>query len=501
MVFVNNISSYSSHLYSIYCTNHKKILSSRSTQDACDDMEQIYRLDMADTASRNVNDVFFKLLLEIDPTHYRFIDRGRNGGEKSNDIHNFTDPRTGIASKNLLCLVKDPDLCRRNIFMAERVATSKLKRYEHEKCLNAIRLINCGMTNVELTADASICLELYEATKSDRIKENQLFLEKLRAHFDAHLFQRFHTVPPTIEQFVLKMWKRKLIEMHRSAGTARLQLKTALRMQCADFDVCAALMYSDQLGEVDEMCDRPIRHVRQSSAILDRIYTEQRASAFLTAVQARANEIRQRYKINFQLPMSVISLMLCDGGDWSFPMSVDESSQSVKTVIFGKPMPPFYLSGVKRYRKGAKYVIRSCFTRRASDSNDCDGGVIDAGLSGNSTVAYKLMEFDEFIRSHQPDIQAKKTKANRFFRIFDFSGNADDDEIETFRVLIPAKQDTCRRDASGDITLVNLSAKIEFQAEYGAEVMTKGELIREWCNLYFRPGSVTERGNFISLTV
>lgn len=474
--------------------SHLILSSNRSMQDVCDDAEQMYHLDMTAFASRNPDDIFFKHLMEIDSTHYRFIERHANDETGSNEMCRFIDPRTGVESTRLLHYVKDPELCRRNIFMAERIVTSKLSRDEHDKCLEAMHLKHCDINDIELTADNLKCLELYGSTESIRAKENQLFLEKLSAHFNAHLSKRYHSVPPSIEQFVMKVWKSKLVELHRKAGNIRLELKTALAMQRVDFAVHTALVHCEQLGDVDEMCASPLRHVRQSSAILERAYSEQRPPAFLAAVRCKAEEMRRNYRVNFQLPISIIKLMLCDGHDWCFRMDVDESgNDSDKTVIFHKPMPPCYLSGQARHRKGAKYVLRSCLARKTGDTNDSDGDVIKAGLVENSTATYKLIGFDEFVQSQHASIP-QTSKTNKFFRVFDISGSADGDATDTFRVLIPSKQDTCRKNASGGTTLVNLSPKIEFQAEYGVEVMNKSELIREWCNLYFRPKSVTERG-------
>lgn len=220
----------------------------------------------------------------------------------------------------------------------------------------------------------------------------------------------------------------------------------------------------------------------------------------------KAKQLRQLYNVNFQLPLSMIRALLCGESDWCASISVQESVsipnsmfQSDGLIIFEKPLPPLYRSGSARYKMGAKYAVRSCLARSAN--NVCDTIEIDGGLPENATSTYKLEQFDAYLKSyHDKQPKADTMKGNKLFNIFQIGGDENEIGAETYRVLVTSKQDAYKTCPDGKTVFINYSPKIELQAEYGGEVMTKNELIREWCDLYFRPESITERGkwNFLA---
>lgn len=166
----------------------------------------------------------------------------------------------------------------------------------------------------------------------------------------------------------------------------------------------------------------------------------------------------------------------------------------MKEITFRKPLPPLYLSGNDRKKIGSKYVLRTTVCpKHTSVFSHSTKATIDSVTSSDEVIEcatkidnpYKLHSIDaRYLEENDPTFGG-----NCSFRIWTLSnGN------NTIRLMVPAKTDAFRIDGNGtDIEMVNLSSKLEFQAEFGAEVMTRAELLREWCHQYFRPDSITVR--------
>lgn len=451
---------------------------------------------MDDYATKNIKDVFFSCLYEADPAHYR-LNSSKESTKTSQQMCKFPDPRTGVENPTHECLYEDVDIALRRVGKTP----SLLKPKNHKTGLKAMHLLG---RDLAMSFQEQKLFTLYESTAQQRTTENALFLEELREYSTTNLSSRYHNVPASMEQFVMNIWKKRLAHLHRTIGNTKITLRTALTVQSTNCEIQTKMIHCEQLGEVKAICDdQSIQYIRQSSANLQKIYNEQRTAPFLMSVKAKGEELRRQHRITFQLPISIIRLILCGDSDSCFSMSIKEAGAislfgSNRTVVLEKPLAPLYISGNKRHRIGAKYVTRFCFTRKANECNTCDENVIDGRFDENSTFPYKVEKFDEFMQMYNakhPEMNAHN--ANTFFRVFELTGDVDEDAAETHRVLITSKQDAYKKNVLDKRIFVNFSPKIEFQAEYGAETMSKNELIREWCDLYFRPDSVTERSKYL----
>lgn len=466
---------------------------------------------------KHPNDVFLSHLFEIDPTHYRFINQNnpndKTAQTKTNEniVKQFADPRNGIEIPSHFCNYTERDITGSNIFLKNCIEISRLRSDEHSACIKAIHLLNQQIPNVN-PANFDYYQD-YESTARDRNEEKQLFLGRLREHFMAKISTRYHHVPPAIDNFVMHIWKKQLIDLHRGIGNVGIRLRTALSLQATDINVQMKVIHQDHIGNVTEIYNQNIEFVRQSSANLQKTYNERKSKQLLMDVDGKKQEFVQKYGIDFIMPISILKLILCDGcDDWNFEMSVRDSKTSTvfnpkKEIHFQKPLPSLYLSGNARYKKGAKYLLRSCFSQNSShildrsNNMESDIGIVTESAKCNSnennTEKYQLHHFDRFMEMYFGKKMIKKlSSANVTFTVFEMVGGADENDAETFRILIPSKQDAYKRNQNDEICFINLSAKIEFQSEYGVEELTKDELICEWCDLYFRPDSITERSKF-----
>lgn len=474
---------------------------------------------MTEYASTAIHDVFFNHLLEIDPIHY-----SRLGSDTQNETKNeqntgddvslpktFADPRTGVELHNYICRHQYINRTRQNIFMKYQIQVSQLNRYQQSACLNAMRCLSKQLDN--LSTDEKADLSVYEYTSQQRAIEKELFLARIRENFLATNSGRYHFVPPAIDSFVMQIWKQRLIMLHREMGDIHYSLSTALTLSAEPMIVEAKLIHQESKGNVPTIMNQDIQIVFQSCANLIKTYQECKSDIGTRWVQRKVKEKVAIHDIDIALPLSTLSLILCDETDWQFRINVQDSGSGTifeqkKSIILEKPLPALYLSGNARYRKGAKYLLRNRFGRifknRLSHLEKMDeskGLITDSSKECEATnmshIEYKVNPFDDFMEKFYENVpKSNDSRENAKFSMFEISGTCERGDIdnETFRVLISSKQDVQRERADGDPEFIHLAPKIERQPEYGCEVMTTNELLHEWTHSFFKPGTTVERG-------
>lgn len=489
----------------------------RTVQDAGTNLEECYALNMNDYSSKNPYDVFFNNLFEINPIHYNHIDQcTSNTNESTNENciaspRKFLDPRTGVEIENHFCRYSTVDRTKFNIFLKNYIEVSKLKRVEHVSGLNAIR---CLSKNLEdLSSEERADRLVYEMTEKQRSDEKQIFLDKVRENFQAKKSIRYNFVPAALNYFIIQVWKRRLIELRRKTSGIYYRLSTAMNFSSNAVDIRMELLHKENVGNVPALSSQNVRYVLQSSANLMKIYHEESNIEFQNLVERKTNELIQNCRIDFVLPLSTLILVLCDEKNWQFRMSVEECEtnslfDSKKRVNFEKPLPDLYMDGYSRYRYGAKYLLRSRLCQNSmnvfnhTENKDCPTGVSAANNEYEAKEIdkreFEVSTFDDFMANYLAKVPAaaKYTRRNGSFSVFELCGKDEEhDSNEMFRILITSNQDAYRRSETGDVEYLNFSPKIERQPEYGCEVVTKSELLQEWCQLVFMPDSVVERGN------
>lgn len=463
---------------------------------------------MNDFQQRNPTDFFFCNLMNIDPLHWRPEHQNDSSEVEQFAPRQFLDPRTGVEIPSHVCSYENVDLKTRNIFLTKYIQVSKLQRHEHSACLNALARLSVPET--ELSEEEKNDRLLFNSKAILRTEEKKAFLAELREHYFAELHKRFHSVPPSIEYFATQNWKKQLIMMHRQFMKAKFSLKTAILLQPSECVVSTNTVHQERLGCVPQMAGDNLEYVRQSFSNLMNTYNARKPTRQLPAIKEKVKNLVQQHAVDFIIPMSVLKCILSSKTGWTFRMTVKESALSTvfypkKAIVCEKPLPLPYLSGNDRYKKGAKYLLYSCFhanTSRVYDYNEkterkISPEAVEGDYNADVTIEYKVANFDEFLRNHA---RVDHSYGNMTFTIFDVKGHNDsDDTTDSFNILVPTKQATYTKDCNDEIKFINLSPKIEFQAEYGAEMMTKDELISEWCELYFRPNTNTKRGKQSSL--
>lgn len=465
---------------------------------------------MGENARANLADVFHSNLLQIDPSHlidYCQQQKARTAKQELNKSsvdtvqHKFTDPRTQITIPTFTCDHRDIELAARNIPLGECIEASKLSAAEHSACLRAMLKLKSNKTTLPTADEADRAT--YFATIQKRFDEKTRFLAFLKRHYFGALSHRYHSVHPAVDLFITQKWKRHLLDLYTSTADDAYRLSTALKInRQTDDEVDAELVHQEHHGNVPKMLSG-VSILRQSSENLLRAYQRHRGDRFRNLIRKESLEIAEGNQVNAIVPISVIKLLISDYDvDWSIRMTVRDAVSStvlnpIKEVAFEKPLPPLYLSGNDRKTRGNKYVLRTTVcpqhngafchsTKTISDALTNSDQVIDFPTTNDGK--YELQSFDEVVAKFSK-VDDPMSIGNCSFRIWNLtSGN------NTIRLMVPAKTDAFRKgENEADVEMVNLSSKVEFQAEYGVEVMTKAQLLREWCHQYFRPDSITVR--------
>lgn len=474
--------------------------------DFATDLHDTYAINMSAYGQRNPTDAFFSHLMELDPLHLQYVAQNSNEVVK-NSPRQFVDPRTGVEIPSHECNYKNVELKLRNIFLANYVAVSKLQKHEHSACLNALRCSTKPASEWS-TEEKRDCI-LHETTALHRAEEKRFFLEKLREHYFAEISNRYHKVPPSVDYFVTQLWKKKVITMYRQLTNDRYRMTTAISLQPSSCTVKMDVIHQEHLGCVPQMTHERVEYIRDSYVNLMKAYNQRKNTHFSQVIKEKVNELVTQHDIDFVVPVSVLKLLLNNKSGWNFAVTVKDttgisSKFNAKEIIFEKPLPVAYMSGRDRYKLAAKYLLYSCLNRNSlniynrNEITECktliDSKTVECDSSTNKDLDYKISSCDEFMKKHS---KSETLHENMTFTIFNVTGFDDsDDSNETFKMLVPAKQAAYKNGDDGEVTFLNYSPKIEYQAEYGGEEMTKEELIDEWCELFFKPNSMTERGKF-----
>lgn len=484
-------------------------------QDGFIDLEKAYAVNMHENVAELVPDVFFGHLLEMTPLHITQITQQRQKRDekqinKSDSFQQkFIDPRTKVEIPTHLCNYKEVDAAEKNVFLRRQVEVSKLQMQEHSACLGA--MLQLSTKQNDSTPQQRLDRQIYDSTENQRTQEKNLFLEKLREIYFKNNFYRFHWVSAAIDHFVRQIWKRRLIELHRNQKNCKYRLQTAFSIQKRTAEVKSKLIFRKTMGNVPESIDLNVEYIRQSSHNLLHEYNQRKNFGM---PNTKLKDFLKTHDIDVVIPMSILRLLLIESSTESIfcvqikDLSSNTSLDPKKQIVIDKPLPPLYLSGRDRCRKAAKYLVRSCFCKNSRNSFNIGENVEKKSpdevefkeFSGeNVETNYNICHFDTFMeRTSKKCLEEPNFSANKTYSVFEVSGPEDENDettSKTLKVLIPAKQDAYIRCDDGETKFLNFSPKIEYQAEYGAEAMTKDELIREWCQIAFGLDSaVTKRG-------
>lgn len=448
---------------------------------------------MKEEAESNAQDILFSQLLSLDPVHAAEYNQIKQQFEPNADASNavnhvFVDARTKKPVADLICENQDIDIAKRNILLNNFVRMSLLSSKQYAACFRVV----AGEAADE--NDENIFAE----TEVNRVKEREQFDSFVRRTIGKMYAQRFHFVRPAINQFYETKWKFDFLKTVEANSSKKFTLKSSILIDRSSVKIDVKLIHEQKFGKIAELPEN-VLYLRQSVDNLMENYRQE--VEFTERSSQKFEEIAKEHDVDVILPLATIqNLLLLGKRAWNSDLVIEEKCGSeTKFLHFKGSFPEAHLlTGYERSRIGGKHLLKSSVLSSHRSFN-CENGKIcdkfnesEIEIDGSQNAPnYGLVEVDA---SKSKDFSCHFNVAIRISEL--------KSEDKYRKLLIWTSQNAFRAiEENGAVKFINLSSKIEHQAEYGAEMMAVDELITEWCDLFFCPDTETIRCNYRDIFV
>ncbi|XP_052899311.1 uncharacterized protein LOC128305752 [Anopheles moucheti] len=451
------------------------------------------------------NDIFNLHINEIDPVHQ--IEDIRTLLDESAlflPAEIPIDPRTGQKVQQLE--VK----CMKPLHLFNKFPSgSVLTRDEHQHCLTVQNRINMRLPFTRPNEKKNF--ERYQKLMEKLAPEKEMFDSFVKNYFSTNLLRRVQTIDPELNSLVVKIWQEKVQErltLERDLGGKYLL------MTVVPFDGSVKnetnVVFKPSPQEVHEtgtvrnlFTENVLRCVtlKRNDRVLDDFVAE------WCAVRCKRDEqlvnihtiLQQLPAVSFVLPAGAFTLLLNYAQNiheqWAIPFEI-KMLEGRKVLIMDSKHPPNKLSTHARKMKAYKLLVKSYMnfltTKHEPESSRCPEKDKE-----QMKVPFNPALFDEYMKTmahKKPYVVQEKVRENRFYQPWKLK-----DHDEEHQMLLYFRQD-CYESFRKMRVFMNISIKIEYQPEFGAEQMTLAELLQEWCRQLVRPNSKTMRLRINSTT-
>lgn len=455
------------------------------------------------TFSDDEKDVFYCHLNEID--HIHLLDQ-----YQPNELPIFNahiDPRTGKQIKTLI-IDNTSKPHRHTVQLFDSFpASSQIAQNHHDasiRCLESIRSRKTTANPPAPTQAELRDLEAYTGCWEPRQIERELFSDFVRSYFNVHLMNRCLEVFPEMDEIVMDRLKSTVEEIKRMRNYEYV-MQTAVSLEYPDVPV-ANLFAGKQIEKFGNVWH--YSSSRLTASVLPKIQTEllERPTDKLSVLAAETQAIA--HDVDIVLTPTLVKQILYSPANlsesWAVQMTIRAYSNHKNVCYFEELMPKTSLSGMERNKKAFEYRVRSaasspngtatyCLLRnRYLDDINKISTLTETKQEFNADkLEYRLVNFDEYLKNN---MKTKYPSGNYSYRLCTL-GVTEAADGDSLKLMLRTSQDVCERSTNNEAPqFVNLSTKVEYKLEFGAEQMSRSELISEWCDLYFSPGSVTDRG-------
>lgn len=452
--------------------------------------------------SDDEKDIFFCHLNEID--HIHLLDNyGKDRPFTQTNVVQ-KDPRTGQEVTNE---VIDHSRQSKTRIFSNFPRRSSMNSSQHQSCLNAVTKLNSPESALSMSDRSDI--RTYAQLFIKRTKEKTEFLEFVKGEFIKKNIRNCQNLQPELNKFIIKRWEDS-IKRVTSSNKNYYHLQSAI-----------PLNHSHNSDEITIELEKTVEGIGNVLAINRSKYTNplQVSCSFLeyffqddTKVITPEEERLISEPIDVSISLTSLASILSYSKDFSIDWSIAFSLKihnNKKVLVFGEILPPPTLRCLERNRKAYKYgVIASIVVSKKKEIFSFkENGFVQREhptleetstsiLSVEPETTYKAWRFEEYLNKFTDSISKVNGAAdsnldhNHISRLWNMKKNG----MDFCRLLINNSQDVCEKQIDGSVQFINLSPKIDYQCEFGAEQMTLSELITEWCELRFGPNTVTDRG-------
>lgn len=188
---------------------------------------------------------------------------------------------------------------------------------------------------------------------------------------------------------------------------------------------------------------------------------------------AQRDEIGLEPSCDAVLSIDLLSKLITDTEQFSAKFSKGDDSK----IIFERALPP----------KPASIETALNEVVRISLLMSHEWKIIDQLVKPAQTTAYDVKSLEEFMKKSYSNVK-KTAGVNEFNHLCKIS-----DKSQSFRLLVKHADAFYFKNEHSERVPVNISIKLEYQVKFGAEQMTRSELLKEWCQHKFNRESITLR--------
>ncbi|XP_050080250.1 uncharacterized protein LOC126567926 [Anopheles maculipalpis] len=479
---------------------YKKLIWSRHNPRSEGKLLEQASIDFAD----HHNDIFNLHINEIDPVHQ--IDEICSLVDESSlflPAEMPTDPRTGQKVQQL-----EVKCTKSLLFFNQFPSGSVLTRDEHQLCLTVQNRIN-----MRLPFNSAKEKKNYARYMQLMVKlapEKEMFDSFVKNYFNTNLLRRMQTIEPELNALVVKVWQAKVRErlaLERELGGQYVLMTVVPFFGCAENETNVLFEPTgEDVHETGTVRSLFTENVLKSITLKRNERVLEDFTAEWCAVRCKRDEqignvraVLQHLKdVAFVMPAGAFTLLLNYAQNmqdqWTIPFEI-KLIEGRKVLIMDSRHPPNKLSTHARKVKAYKLLVKSFMSfkgrKHLQDKSKSPVKDIeeDATKEGES---FKPLLFDEYMRSlaHKtpPSVVKEKIRESRFYQAWKLKDQSNDEH----HMLVGFRQD-CYESFRKMRVFMNVSVKVEYQPEFGAEQMTLAELLQEWCRQLLRPNSKTMR--------
>uniref|UniRef100_A0A182QHY9 Little elongation complex subunit 2 C-terminal domain-containing protein n=1 Tax=Anopheles farauti TaxID=69004 RepID=A0A182QHY9_9DIPT len=472
---------------------YKKLMWSRHNPRSEGKLLEQASIDFADFQ----NDIFNLHINEIDPNH-RIEDAPGTGSASDYDpflpVEMPADPRTGQTVQQLELK------CIQSLQLYDKFPSgSVLSREEHQHCLMVQNRINMRLPFN--TTEDSKNYDRYQQLMEKLAPEKEIFDSFVRNYFNTNLLRRVQMIEPELNELVVRLWQEKVGEqmaLERELGGPYV-LMTIVPFGGYVENACN-VSFEPTGQEVHEtgavrnlFAENVLRCIslKRNQRVLDAFLEECRSVR-----RRRAEELNDIYPIlhrepdvTIVVPAGALTLLLNYAQNtqhqWTIPFQI-KMIDGRHVLLMDSRHPPTQMSTHARKVKAYKMLVKSYMTFHASRKQP------EVVSGKKAPVPFQVHRFDEYmkqveLRKAQNTGKQETPKENRFYQTWKLQ-----EKDERHQFLVCYRQD-CYESFRKMRLFMNISIKLEYQPEFGAEQMTVVELLQEWCRQLLRSNSKTLR--------
>lgn len=349
--------------------------------------------------------------------------------------------------------------------------------YSSELSLNEQRLIMNSL-NLNITHNPRLLQrqpmkgkhqEVPVATAEKLKIESTHFNKCAEIFFYRHISEFNSVIGNDMKQFLVNRWSRLESNYNSFSFQAITML---LRNQVFDGEVDVQL----ESNETEELAHGA--HLIPSNYFpsLDR-YSSEDLKFYCTLSDTRVCEIDSECDV--ELSLDLLSMLQDDTEEFSVRFEIRENSQGKLASTFHKVLP---LNPVDINR--ALEEITRLSLQMSIDWNNMDKAT---KISSKESSDYRAEQIKETMKRNYGKYR-KEAGENNLKKVWRIKSKQQD-----FVVSVNVEHAYFVKNEDESHVPANISVKLEYQTKFGAEKMTRGELLKEWCQLKFNNESITLR--------